>query len=1000
MGGAVEGTKVNVMNEVFGKKLGQYVLLEQLGEGGMAKVYNALDTRAESNVAIKVILPSKRASSVFLQQFELEAKALANLTHTNIVKVLNYGVQDGQPYLVMEYVQGGTLKEAMTHKLPWQTAAAILAPIARALDYVHQQQIVHRDVKPSNILLHEDFRPMLSDFGILKVLEGRDEKVESAISAGIGTPEYMSPEQGMGKDVDFRADIYSLGLVFYEMITGQKPYTADSPMAIVVKHITDELPLPTQIDKNIPKYVERVILRAVQKNPQSRYISMGHFADALELIALGDKASPQTINRISREKEKRQRSFSILSLSIVLVALILGTSIFAYNYFTLGTQQTSVPLPTDTIVVKKTATPSIPDPPTSTAISIPTEAPAATPVPAVLPNLSLLGTPLVFNQTSQVREIARWGIGGVNMVTWSPDGQVIALGTTSGIFLYDSQTKEQTVFIDTQFNVLVLSFNLAGNRITAGSPNGIVNSWDSTTGILVQSYSYTRPRSGTITSDTAVTAISYSVDGIHLAVGYRNGAINFFSAGEDTADQAFENYPTVKDLAISPDGRFIYASNGTRDISVWGIQAGSKSNTLTSLTPTNRLSLSNNQEWLLTGGDASSVYLWNLFESKHVTSFTNLGGAVTTFDFSSDDKYIVIGLSTGEIKIFTMPAVEEYSRTHVPLQSIMGYKERVLSIASAPNQLVVASGNLEDGLKLWDIQTGENIFSLNASRRAIEEIYLSNDGSWLASSHEDRLVRIWNVNEAQEAYAPFEGFLPAGMPFSPDSNFLAYVYFLPNNRGQVTRVVELESGRTVAELPGYTNNTFVQFTDDSKLLVMGTPYSARIWDVATWEELDIKGGPTAGCGQYSTSQSDLLATISNAGIMFYPYDEKIQTICGVKPEGAAFMYYFYEQHRMIFVLGNEKGDLWIWRPNTTDYGRIISNTPYPLPRKIFLAGDQESGIYAYVSNGNINIKNISGSTVANINEQDDYQYRVALLPAQHLMVLGSKYGSIHIWTLP
>ena len=161
------------MNEVFGRKLGQYVLLEQLGEGGMAKVYNAFDARVERNVAIKVILPSKRTSNVFLKQFEQEAKALANLTHTNIVKVLNYGVQDGQPYLVMEYIPGGTLKEALHQKLPWQTAAAILAPIARALDYVHQQQIVHRDVKPSNILLQDDFSPMLSDFGILKLLEGK-----------------------------------------------------------------------------------------------------------------------------------------------------------------------------------------------------------------------------------------------------------------------------------------------------------------------------------------------------------------------------------------------------------------------------------------------------------------------------------------------------------------------------------------------------------------------------------------------------------------------------------------------------------------------------------------------------------------------------------------------------------------------------------------------------------------------------------------------------------
>jgi serine/threonine protein kinase len=990
------------MNEVFGKKLGQYLLLEQLGEGGMAKVYNALDTRAEGNVAIKVILPNKRTSSAFLQQFEREAKALANLTHTNIVKVLNYGVQDGQPYLVMEYVPGGTLKEAMNHKMPWQTAAAILAPIARALDYVHRQQIVHRDVKPSNILLHEDFRPMLSDFGILKLLEGKEEKVESAIGAGIGTPEYMPPEQGMGKEVDFRADIYSLGLVFYEMITGQKPFTADSPMAIVIKHVTDELPLPTHIDKSIPQYVERAILRAVQKNPKNRYLSMGHFADALELIALGDKAPPQKINRISREKEKRQRSISIYSLSILLLVLMLGTSLFVYNYFT-ETQQPSVPSTANTAPMAATSTPN--PPPTSTARSLPTETPVTTPITVSSASISLLGTPIVIDQSSPPHEIARWGIGGVNIVKWSPDGKTIALGTTSGIFLYNARTKELTLFIDTQFNVLTMSFNLAGDQITAGSRDGIVNAWDSTSGALVQSYNYTRPQSETITNDTAVTAISYSVDGNFLAIGYQNGAINYFPTNEEESNLELENYPTVKDLAISRDDRFIYASNGSKDIFVWDNQ-NQEVTSLSNLTPINRLILSNNQQWLLAGSDVSSVYLWNISESEpepeHVSSFTNLGGAVTGFDFSHDDKYVAIGLSTGEIKIFAMPASkDEYSKTHVPLQSIKGYDEKILSIDSSPDQLIVASGNQKEGLKLWDIQTGEMVLSLNESRRAVEEINLSGDGLWLVTEHEDGLLRLWNVNAAQEAFPPFAGQLPKGVPFSPDNRFLAFIYSPGTNRADLIRIMELKTGKIVAELPGYIQKSFVQFTDDSKLMVMGNTYSASIWDVATWEQVDTHGGPTAGCGQYFTPQNELLAVIFNAGIMFTDEDDKkMEEMCGTKPRGAILMYYFYESHKMVFVLGNEKGDLWIWDFRSTDLGLIGSDTPYHSSNKIFLAGDQASGWYAYVDGGKILMKNISGSTGVTIDKQDDYQYRVALLPGKKLMALGSRYGSIHVWTMP
>ncbi len=986
------------MNDVFGKKLGQYILLEQLGEGGMAKVYNALDSRMESNVAIKVILPSKRSSSVFLQQFEREAKALANLTHTNIVKVLNYGVQDGQPYLVMEYVSGGTLKEAMGQKLPWQTAAAILAPIARALDYVHRQQIVHRDVKPSNILLQQDFRPMLSDFGIMKLLEGKEEKVDSAIGAGIGTPEYMPPEQGLGKDVDFRADIYSLGLVFYEMITGQKPYTADSPMAIVIKHVTDELPLPTRIDKNIPRYVERVILRAVQKNPKNRYISMGHFADALELIALGDKAPAQKINRVSREKEKRQRSFSIVSLSILLLVLVLGTSLFTYNYF--NSPQTAAPAAATLVTL--TPTPANPAP--ETAAPLPTEAPptlAAESIPTS--NLTLLGTPIAGNPPAQLREIARWGIGGVNVVKWSPDGSTIALGTTSGIFLYDAGTKASTLFIDTQFNVVELAFNPAegSNEIAAGSSTGGVRIWDFRSGTLLRSFAYARPASDTILPNTMVTAISYSLDGAFIAIGYKNGALNYFPADQGASIMIVENHPAVEDLLISPDNRFIYASNGSNNIDIWDIQTAKKDKTpLSNPTSINSLIMSPDQQFLLAGGGGNSVYLWDLFNLKQVSSFPNLGGTVADFDISSDSKTVAIGLKTGEIKVFAVPAPADYSKTHVPLLSIKGHSEQIRSVAFSPNQLIVASGNHEEGLKLWDAQSGENTFALNQSMPGIDELYFSGDGVWLATAHADGILRLWDINEAKEAYQ-FEGYLPKGVPFSPDNRFFTYIFSPGNNKDELIRVVDLKSGKQVAELSSYTPRAFVQFNDASTLLVMGDAYHARIWDVATWEQVDTKGGPTAGCGQYFTPQGTLLTIISNAGIFFRSFDNNMQTMCGTKPLGLTVMYYFYEKHQIAFVLGEaNNGAVWISDFDLTEINRREEDVAYPTSSQIFLAADQASGLYAYVSDGKINIKNISGANSGAIEQQDDYQYRVALLPGKNLMALGSKYGSIHIWTLP
>ncbi len=273
------------MANLVGQSVGRYHILEQLGEGGMAVVYKGFDTRLERNVAIKVILSSQEQDEKFLKRFEREARALAQLSHPNIVKVLDYGDYEGVPYLVMEYIPGGILKQKISKPIPWQEAARLLAPIARALEYAHQQKIIHRDIKPANILLTQSGAPMLSDFGIAKLLEREETVSLTGTGVGIGTPDYMAPEQGVGQAVDHRADIYALGIVFYEMVAGRTPYRADTPMAVIVKKVTEPLPRPKQFISDLPDSVERVLLKALAKEPDDRYAEMGSFATALESLA-------------------------------------------------------------------------------------------------------------------------------------------------------------------------------------------------------------------------------------------------------------------------------------------------------------------------------------------------------------------------------------------------------------------------------------------------------------------------------------------------------------------------------------------------------------------------------------------------------------------------------------------------------------------------------------------------------------------------------------------
>jgi serine/threonine protein kinase len=271
------------MENLVGKSFGRYHITDRLGEGGMASVYKAFDTNLERYVAIKVIRRDREDDS-FLKRFQREAKALAHLDHPYILKVLDYGEEEGMPYLVMPLVAGGTLKESLKQAMPYQEAAALLAPVARALEYAHSQGIIHRDVKPANILISQSGAPVLSDFGVAKILEKMETTQLTGTGVGIGTPDYMAPEQWLGQ-ADKRTDIYALGVVFFQMVTGKLPYSADTPAAVLLKHMNDPLPQPKTYVPDLPDAVDSVIYKALAKDPTERFQDMGAFASSLEKLS-------------------------------------------------------------------------------------------------------------------------------------------------------------------------------------------------------------------------------------------------------------------------------------------------------------------------------------------------------------------------------------------------------------------------------------------------------------------------------------------------------------------------------------------------------------------------------------------------------------------------------------------------------------------------------------------------------------------------------------------
>ena len=273
------------MTHLVGQQLGRYLVQEEIGRGGMARVFRALDTMLKRTVALKVLAAQLAVDPEFAQRFEREAVTAANLRHPNIVTIYDVGEHNGFRYIAMEYVRGRTLHAIVEERgaLGLGYAIGIIGPVAAALDYAHSQGAVHRDIKPQNVMIDVDGRVLLADFGIAQAPEGGGERL-TRTGIFMGTPEYISPEQASAQRVDGRSDLYSLGIATYEVITGEVPFSGATPQ-LIVAHAQKSPPPPSSIDPSQPPELDLVLARILAKRPESRFASGMAFVEGLRVVA-------------------------------------------------------------------------------------------------------------------------------------------------------------------------------------------------------------------------------------------------------------------------------------------------------------------------------------------------------------------------------------------------------------------------------------------------------------------------------------------------------------------------------------------------------------------------------------------------------------------------------------------------------------------------------------------------------------------------------------------
>lgn len=377
------------------QKFSRYEIRKELGRGGMATVYLAYDPLFEREVALKLLKRDLLDDILVRERFERETKIIARLEHPAIVPVHDVGKDNGQMFYVMRYMTGGSLSDRMTTTLPLEESIHIVQRIAGALDYAHARGVIHRDLKPGNILFDDEGNAFISDFGIAKLTAGQTKLTASGI---IGTPSYMSPEQAVGENVDSRSDIYSLGIILFEMLSGKLPYEATTPLAMVVKHVNEPIPHILDINPNLPSGIEIVLEKAMAKNRALRYATASEMiSDLAKLFPEGVPQSPEYTIPLTRRvapqniTPPQKEGFSIPGPWLAGLLLLLAAILSLAGWQIFGNAALS-PTPAATIAPSNTSLALPPPLPTETALPSPSPSlppptaaftPTATPAPGI-----------------------------------------------------------------------------------------------------------------------------------------------------------------------------------------------------------------------------------------------------------------------------------------------------------------------------------------------------------------------------------------------------------------------------------------------------------------------------------------------------------------------------------------------------------------------------------------------------------------------------------------
>ncbi|MBK8900504.1 MAG: serine/threonine protein kinase [Anaerolineaceae bacterium] len=904
------------------KTFGRYIIKTKLGQGGMGSVYHAYDPNFRREVALKLLDRRLLHDLKFRRRFEREAQAVAKIDHPGIVPIYDFGEDEGSLFLVMPLMEGGTLGKRLENgPLSLAEATDILRQIAPALDMTHRLNMVHRDLKPDNILFDAYGVPRIADFGIVKSAES-----SMTLTAGglVGTPAYMSPEQvSSKKSIDGRSDIYSLGIILFQMLTGQRPFDADASLALALKHVMEQPPDILEVNPALPEGCRTIMHKALHKEPDQRYQTAAALLADLEnvesLAALPAEAgtSSQPILPdlgLQPEPELRPaapRRWPIFAALGVLV--LLGGTIF----WLLNNGQNQ-PLPTATVAalvaLPATATttatavpPTATTIPTQTAVPAtlapgitPTAAPTATPTATLAP----VAVPLSAGNLGSLSEVARLvgSMETLHHVAVSPDGTQLAAATSAGIALFQlPDFAPQGVLVEGE--VREIAWSPDGRLLAGSASNQTISVWNSADGSPVNQL------------PGSATALAWSPDSTQLLVGSASGQVQLWPINQAEPAASWNDHTAaISQLAWSPDG--LAFASGSASSSIWFRSmdgTGEERNSFRQ-NGVHGLAWSPDGSRLATAGVDGTVRLETVSNGQLQTVSCGGGGDPLAIVWL-DDETVATGSEDGRLRLCSIN--ERTPQLTFGRQAAVGQ----LFWLAESGQLLSLGGR--DGtVVLWNRADGSAVGVLNRYTQyaLASSVTWSPDSTRLAVGTNEGTILVWDV-AAQAVLAVLGGHEGGvGMvAWSPDGALIA-----SNGRTEAgVRVWEAETGRLVQSFSGHGGTvTAVSWSPDGTVVASSShDMTLRLWDVASGEQ--IRPFPVNSLGQVlfvarSPNGEEMVATGQTGLVQLRPPDH-LRLSVTLNWHDALVTAAAWRGDSGAFATGDNTGRILLWSfPTTAD----------------------------------------------------------------------------------